>query len=263
MYRDPSLHQTQVCMSLWTWLGESRRTIKDSEKIKIPPSVRLLFGEPLRQAEQICFQCTVGSWPHSYPLYLHPWVKLRMSILFLVPTYSQDAAKAKSLAWFGWWWRGRWDLPELLCMIFSVSHNGEEADRGSQLGQVSRAAKRDSETMFLQCWLDSRTRAKWALPLPTQHWRGQGGDISPPLLQGPVAVWQQLSEQECDSWYPTCQSGFTVRRGDCNPLLKVPVKKGFMKARHSVALVNVYCYSGRVLSGVIIFCPIWAPSREA
>ncbi|EOA94088.1 hypothetical protein Anapl_17153 [Anas platyrhynchos] len=27
--------------------------------------------------------------------------------------------------------------------------------------------------------------------------------------RGPVAVWQQLSEQECDSWYPTCQSGFT------------------------------------------------------
>jgi len=32
---------------------------------------------------------------------------------------------------------------------------------------------------------------------------------------------------------------------------KVPVKKGFMKVGHSLALVNVYCYSDRVLSGVI------------
>lgn len=33
----------------------------------------------------------------------------------------------------------------------------------------------------------------------------------------------------------------------------MPVKKGFMKIGHSVALVNVYCCSGRVLSGIITF----------
>ena len=85
----------------------------------------------------------------------------------------------------------------------------------------------------------------------------QGRSIPPallsPCLQEPAAVWWQLLEYRFDSWHPTCHPGFMLCQGDCNPLFKVPVKKGFMKVGRSVALVNVYCYSDRVLSDIITF----------
>lgn len=85
----------------------------------------------------------------------------------------------------------------------------------------------------------------------------QGRGVPPvllsPCLQEPAAGWRQLLWCGFDSWHPTCHPGFMLRQGDCNPLFKVPMKKGFMKVWHSVALVNVYCYAGRVLSGIITF----------
>lgn len=67
-----------------------------------------------------------------------------------------------------------------------------------------------------------------------------------------AAVWWQLLEW-FDSWHPTRHPGFMLRQGDCNPLFKVPVKKSSMNIGHSVALVNVYCYSDRVLPGIVTF----------
>lgn len=90
-----------------------------------------------------------------------------------------------------------------------------------------------------------------ALALNEHGEAGKGRSF--PCLQEPVTVWQQLLECGFDSWHSTCHPGFMPHQGDCNPLFKVPVKKGFMKVGHSVALVNVYCYSDRVLSGIITF----------
>lgn len=83
--------------------------------------------------------------------------------------------------------------------------------------------------------------------------RGVPPTLLSPYLQEPDAVWWQLLECGFDSWHPTCHPGFMLHQGDCNLLFKVPVKKGFMKVGHSVALVNVYCYSDRLLSGTITF----------
>lgn len=91
-----------------------------------------------------------------------------------------------------------------------------------------------------------------------------GGDTFTPSLWGPDTVWQQLSEHEYDSWHPTCHSRFTVLQGDCNPLPKVPMKKGFMKVRQSVAFINVYFFSYGVRSGIItcVQSELWAERHK-